>query len=209
MAWLRGPSRRRAVAFLVAFVPAAAASLIWVYSQPPEYRAVARLQISPATAVAQATEATDAPAVVIDAKSFLTEVQVLTSRPLLQDVIDRLKGSGDLPDLGPDPVAAMQAMLYAAPILGTQIVELSATGPHQRLVWHLVNTIAEAYQQHIADAYKGSATSTYGEVTDELKALEAKIEARRDAVNVYRKQYDIVSMEHKKTTCSPRDRRRG
>ena len=200
MAWLNHPtrsSRRRAVAFLVVFLPAAAASLIYVYSQPPEYRAVARLQISPAAGVAQATEGKDAPAVVTDAKSFLTEVQVLTSRPLLQDVIDRLKGSGDLPDLGPDPVAAAQAMLHAGPVAGTQVVELSATGPHQRLVSRLVNTIAEAYQQHVADAYKGAATSTYGEVADELKALEAKIEAKRDAVNAYRKQYDIVSMEHK------------
>ena len=84
MAWLNRParsSRRRAVAFLAAFLPAATASLIWVYSQPPEYRAVARLQISPAAGVAQATEGKDAPAVVTDAKSFLTEVQVLTSRP--------------------------------------------------------------------------------------------------------------------------------
>jgi uncharacterized protein involved in exopolysaccharide biosynthesis len=200
MAWLNRPapsSRRRAVAFFAAFLPAAAASLIWVYSQPPEYRAVARLQISPAAGVAQATEARDAPAVVTDVKSFLTEVQVLTSRPLLQDVIDRLQHSGELPDLGPDPVASAQPMLHTAPIAGTQLVELSATGPHQRLVSRLVNTIAEAYQQHVADAYKGAASSTYGEVGDELKALEAKIEVKRDAVNVYRKQYDIVSMEHK------------
>src|ERR1700751_2719337 len=134
MAWLNRrarSSRRRAVAFLVAFLPAATASLIWVYSQPPEYRAVVRLQISPAARVAQATEGKDAPAFVTDAKSFLTEVQVLTSRPLLQDVIDRLQHSRELPDLGPDPVAGAQAMLHTAPIAGTQLVALSATGPHQ------------------------------------------------------------------------------
>jgi succinoglycan biosynthesis transport protein ExoP len=200
MAWLNQParsSRRRAVAFFVAFLPAAAASLIYVYSQPPEYRAVARLQISPAAGVAQAAEAKDAPAVVTDAKSFLTEVQVLTSQPLLQDVIGRLQRGGDLPDLGPDPVVAAQAMLHAAPIVGTQLVELSATGPHQRLVWRLVNTIVESYEQHVADAYKGAASNTYGEVADELKALEEKITAKRDAVNAFRKQYDIVSMEHR------------
>src|SRR5215469_3026769 len=200
MAWLNRParsSRRRAVAFFVAFLPAAAAGLIYVYSQPPEYRAVARLQISPAAGVAQATEAKDAPAVVTDAKSFLTEVQVLTSRPLLQDVVDRLKGSADLPDLGPDPVAAAQTMLHGQPIGGTQVVELSATGPHQRLVWRLVNTIAEAYQQHVAEAYRAAAASTYDEVADELKALQEKITAKREAVNAFRKQYDIVSMEHK------------
>ena len=200
MAWLTGTawsSPRRAIAFLVAFLPAAATALVYIYSQPPEFRAVARLQISPAAAVAQATDAKDAPAVVTDAKSFLTEVQFLTSRPLLQDVIARLKRRGELPDLGPDPVAAGQAMLHAEPVAGTQVVELSATGPHQRLVSRLVNAIAEIYQQHVADAYKGSAANTNGEVADELKTLEAQIAAKRDAVNTFRKEYDIVSMEHK------------
>src|SRR6516165_12254011 len=109
-------SRRRAIVFSCAFLPAVAASLTYVYTRPAEYRAVTRLQISPAAVVTQPTEAKDTPAVTTDAKSFLTEVQVLTSRPLLQDVIDRLKASGDLPDLGPDPVAAAQAMLHAGPV---------------------------------------------------------------------------------------------
>jgi polysaccharide biosynthesis transport protein len=200
MAWLNRPRRsprRRAAAFLIAFIPAAAASLIYVYSQPPEYRAVARLQISPAASVAQATDAKEAPAVVTDAKSFLTEVQVLTSRPLLQDVVKGLRQSGELPDLGGDPVAALQAMLHTVPIAGTQIVELSATSPFQRLVSRLVNSVSQAYQQHIVSAYKGAAANTYGQVSDELKSLEAKIAARRNAVNAFRKQYDIVSIEHK------------
>ena len=191
------PSRRRAVVFFLAFLPAVAASLIYVYSQPPEYRAVARLQISPAAAVAQATDAKDAPAVVTDAKSFLSEVQVLTSRPLLQDVVGRLKAGGDPPDLGPDPVAAIQRMLSAEPVEGTQIVQLSATGARQQFVPRLVNAVTDAYRQHVADAYKRLAASTYGQVADELRALEDKVTAKRDAVNAFRKRYDIVSMEHK------------
>lgn len=200
MPWLSGParsSRRRAVVFCLTFLPVATASLIYVYTQPPEYRSVARLQISPASVVTQATDAKDAPAVVTDAKSFLTEVQVLTSRPLLQDVVGRLKGSGELPNLGPDPVAAAQRMLHAEPIEGTQIVQLSAIGPQQQFVPRLVNRVAAAYRQHVADAYKGLATNTYDEVTGELKALENKISAKRDAVNAFGKRYDIVSMEHK------------
>jgi uncharacterized protein involved in exopolysaccharide biosynthesis len=200
MPWLNAPTpspRRRAVVFSLAFVPAAFASLIYVYTQPPEYRAMARLRISPAAVVTQATDAKDAPAVVTDTKSFLTEVQVLTSRPLLQDVVGRLKTSGGLPDLGADPVAAVQRILHADPIEGTQIVQLSATGPQQQFVPLLVNTVADAYRQHVANAYKGLVTNTYGEVADEVQALENKLAAKRDAVNAFRKRYDIVSMEHK------------
>ena len=189
-------SRRRAVVFCCAFLSAAAVSLTWVYTRPAEYRAMARLHISPASTVTQPTEAKDTPAMATDAKSFLTEVQVLTSRPLLQDVVDRLRTGGGLPDLGPDPVESAQRMLRAEPVEGTQIVELSAEGPQRDFLPRLVNTVAEAYRQHVADAYKGIATSTYAEVDDEVRALDSKVTAQRAAINAFRDRYDIVSMEH-------------
>jgi polysaccharide biosynthesis transport protein len=200
MPWLTRPepsSKRRAIVFLLAFLPAAIASLVWVYSQPPEYRAVARLQIVPAATVAPATDMRDAPAVITEAQSFLTEVQVVTSRPLLQDVVGQLKSSSDLPDLGLDPVAAAQRMLRAEPIEGSQIVRLSAIGPEPQFVAHLVNTVADTYRRHVADAYNSSAKIVSSEVADEVKQLESKVAAQRDAVNEFRKRYDIVSIEHR------------
>jgi uncharacterized protein involved in exopolysaccharide biosynthesis len=185
------------VVFSCVFVPALAASLSYVYLRPAEYRAVARLQIAPAAAVTQPTVAKDTPTVATDAKSFLTEVQVLTSRPLLQDVLRRLNSDGPKPDPGADPVDAMQRMLHAEPIAGTQVVELSAEGRQQDLVARLVNTVVEAYRQHVADVYKGSASSTYGAVNDEVSALGKEVAAKREAIDAFRARYDIVSIEHK------------
>jgi uncharacterized protein involved in exopolysaccharide biosynthesis len=185
------------VVFFCAFLPALAASLTYVYTRPAEYRAVTRLQISPAAIVTQPTEAKDTPAVATDAKSFLTEVQVLTSRPLLQDVLERLKSGEGLPDLGPNPVTSAQRMLRAEPVEGTQVVQLSAEGRQPEFVARLVNIVAEAYRQHVADAYKGLATNTYGEVGDEVRALDGEVAVKRDAINAFRSRYDIVSMEHK------------
>ncbi len=183
--------------FCCTFFPAIAASLTYVYTRPAEYRAVARLWISPAAVVTQPADAKNTPAVEIDAKSFLTEVQVLTSRPLLQDVLEFLKDRGGLPDLGPDPVASVQRMVRAEPVEGTQVVQLSAEGREAQFVPRLVNTVAEAYRQHVADAYKGLATNTYGEVSTEIRALDDEVAAKRNAVNAFRSRYDIVSMEHK------------
>ena len=156
-----------------------------------------RLQISPAAVVTQPTEAKDTPAVTTDAKSFLTEVQVLTSRPLLQDVLERLKNGEGLPDLGPDPVTSAQRMLHTEPVEGTQVLELSAEGPQPEFVARLLNTVTEAYRNHIADSYKGLASTTYSEVSDELRTLEGEVAAKRDAINAFRNRYDIVSMKHK------------
>src|SRR5947209_18818241 len=49
----------------------------------------------------------------------------------------------------------------------------------------------------MAAAYRGSAISSYSDVKDEIGKLDLEIQARRQAVDAFRAQYDIVSMEHK------------
>ena len=170
--------------------------MTYVYTRPAEYRAVARLQISPAGIVAEGNDAR-APALQGDPKSFLTEVQVLTSRPLLEEVVKRIKNEGKLPSLGQDPVDAVQRMLRAEPVEGTQVVQLSAEGSQQALVSELVNTVAEAYRQHVADSFQDSAASTNADVSDEAQALRKQVLAKQHAVEVLRERYDIVSLDRK------------
>jgi len=65
------------------------------------------------------------------AKPFLTEVQILTSRPVLETVVTRLRRDGrDVSAFGVDPAAGMQSRLEAIPITSTNVVELVATGVH-------------------------------------------------------------------------------
>src|SRR5690348_7446753 len=92
-------SRHRGIAFFLSFLCAIAGSLFYVYTRPPEYRAVAQLRIVPSAAVSQVSEANDTPTLASDSKSFLSEVQVLTSRPLLTSVLDQLKTTGTMPHL--------------------------------------------------------------------------------------------------------------
>jgi polysaccharide biosynthesis transport protein len=189
-------SRRRLFVFCCSFLIACAVSLSYVYSRPAEYRAVARVQISPAGLVAEATDA-KSPGLQGDPKSFLTEVQVLTSRPLLQEVVDRINAEGKLPDLGKDPVFAVQRMLRAVPVEGTQVVQLSAESSHQELVADLVNTIAAVYREQIAGAYKEQVANTDANVTDEARNLHAQVLAKQRALDAFRDRYDIVSLDRK------------
>jgi succinoglycan biosynthesis transport protein ExoP len=190
-------ARRRTLVLLCAFVLALVGSLLYVYSRPAEYRSVGRLKIVPAAVVMPPVEAKNAPMVTSDAASFLTEVQILTSRPLLQNVLDRLKQNGAIPDLGGDPVAELQHMLHAEPIAGTQVVQLSAESRQQELVAPLVNTVIDAYRQQLTYAYKGSADGAYREVSDEVSRLEQEVKAKRQAVDAFRTEHDIVSIEHR------------
>lgn len=189
--------RRRPAVFFATLVPVLIASLLYVYLRPAEYRAIAQLQITPAAAVSQPTEAKDTPTVTAVDKSFLTEVQVLTSRPLLQDVLERLKKDHPLPELGRDPIGTVQGMLQAEVIAGTQIVELSAVGRDAQFVAALVNAIVDAYRRQVVETYKGEATGTYSQLSGEVDALNNEVVAKRRALDAFRARYDIVSLEHK------------
>ena len=108
------PRSRRLVIFCCVCLPVLVLGLAYTVMRPAEYQATARLEITPASATpasvarrhggattgAETREPTER-----GSKSFLTEVQVLTSRPLLEEVVGRLTKSGDLPpDIGSDPV---------------------------------------------------------------------------------------------------------
>jgi uncharacterized protein involved in exopolysaccharide biosynthesis len=189
-------SRRRLIVFCCSFILASAVSLGYVYSRPAEYRAVARVQISPAGLVAESTDA-KSPGLQGDPKSFLTEVQVLTSRPLLEEAVGRLKSAGKLPDLGKDPVDAVQRMLHAVPVVGTQVVQLSAQSSHQALVSDLVNTVATVYRKQIAETYKDQVANTDANVSDEARNLRDQVLAKQRALDAFRERYDIVSLDRK------------
>jgi len=192
------PSRRRALVFTGAFLAAAAASLIFTFSRPAEYRAAARLHIVPTTAPTipafegMAGSPQPAPR---DASSFLTEVQVLTSRPLLGDVVQGLRDSGPMPDLGADPVAGVQRMLNADPVAGTQVVVLSAEGTDRLFLPRLINAVTDAYGRHVTDSYRINAVDAASALVDEEKSLAMDVGVKQGLLEAYRKRYDIISLE--------------
>src|SRR5438309_2277615 len=175
-------SRRRAITFVSALLFALASGLIYVYARPPEYRAAARLKIAPAAMVYEASDTKSTPSVGTDATSFLSEVQILTSRPVLETAFERLREKGPTPDFGADPVAEIQRSMRAEPIPGTQIVELTADSHQQGLVAPLVNTVIDAYREQTAAVYRGSAVSSYSDVKDEIGKLDLEIQARLEAL---------------------------
>src|SRR5262245_33064758 len=74
-------NRRRLLVFVGVFIVAAAAGLAYTFLRPAEYRATARILITPAGEVARADAPPGAPtgSPASSPKPFLTEVEVLAS----------------------------------------------------------------------------------------------------------------------------------
>ncbi len=201
---VRNPRARRLAVFCCVFFAALALGLIYTAKQPAEYRATARLEIMPGKATPASVDGTAGATTGADtrapvergAKPFLTEVQVLTSRPLLEEVVGRLSTSGDLPrDIGSDPVGVVQSMLSAETVEGTEVVQLRAEGPQRQFLARLVNTLTSVYQERLAAAYQKSTDTGGDQLRDTVKALDQKVAAKRQNVEAFRSANDIVSAE--------------
>jgi len=191
-------NQRRLVVFLSVFCLASASGLAYDFLRPAEYRATSRLQIMPASYAAPSVAPTapaSAPPSDLE-RPFLTEVQKLSSRPLLEQVAKRLGEAGqDLSTLGPDAVAALQSELTVTPVPGTHVVEMAATGAHPELPAALLVAISEAYRNEIARSFEEHSGEAGARADDEVHRLEAAVAAKRRAVEEYRLRYSIVSPE--------------
>ena len=195
---------RRLVVFSCVCLAVLALGLTYTVMQPAEYQATARLEITPASATTAPagdtagakTGAETGGGAPHGPRSFLTEVQVLTSRPLIEEVVERLTKSGDLPpDFGNDPVDGLRQMLSTETVEGTQVVLLRAEGRQRQFLARLVNTLTSVYQEHLATAYEKSTGSGVDQLRDSVQALDQKVAAKRQEVDAFRSSNDIVSTE--------------
>jgi polysaccharide biosynthesis transport protein len=187
-------NRRRRRVFLATLTIALALSLGYTWLRPPEYRASALLQITTASESPPARGA--AGSALESANPFLTEVQVLTSRPVLEAAAAQLSSdSRDLSGFGPDPVAGMQSRLEAIPVASTNVVELVATWQRPELLAPLLNSIIAVYQDRLAQTFRSTTSESLAQADDEVKRLDATVAARRRTVEAFRMRNDIVSLQ--------------
>ena len=189
------PMRRRALTFALAFFVAAAAGLAFVLTRPPEYRAMARITITPAAGVSEPDDTQHALPVATAGQSLLAEAQVLTSRPIVEQALARLRADNRLPPQGSDAAAAAQRMLAVEPIAGSNIVRLIATGPEREFVAPLANAVAHSFRQRLSSSYAVLSADTARAAAGEAKALADKIATQQAALDAFRQRYDIVSIE--------------
>lgn len=195
-------NRRRLLVFLGVFVAASVISLSYTFLRPAEYRAAARLNITPAAPLEPAA----GPAAE-SAKPLLTEVEVLVSRPVLEQAAARLgRGGLDLSAFGPDPVAGMKSALDVTPVSGTNVVELAARGPRPDLLAATVNSVVEVYREQLANAYRSSTSESLAQVGEEIAKLEARVAEKRREVEAFRLRHNIVSLEREENQVLSRVR---
>ena len=115
-------------------------------------------------------------------RPFLTELQVLTSRPVVEatrratagGVRRRVLRDACRPS-APTPSPACRLRWKLTPAGGTDIVELTSTGPDAELAATLVNGVIATYKQQLDEAYARMSGESLAQSADEVAKLEARV----------------------------------
>jgi succinoglycan biosynthesis transport protein ExoP len=190
--------------FAIVFLLVAVGGLFYVYSRPAEYRAGARLEITPAEKLPGDANA-PAAATTESASAFLTEVQLLTARPSLEELAARIRrvGFADLLS-GPDPVLSLQNMLSVNPVQGTHVVQLWAVGGKPELLPFVLNELTSIYEARVGERFVGMSTEAADQARDEVDKYKAAILQKRAEMEAFRIQYGIVSQERDENEVTAR-----
>lgn len=204
----RRSNRRRLRVFAVVFLVVLLPGLLWNFLRPAEYRAIARVQITPggteprpgASPLVPGGSSGEMPR---SPSELLTQVQVLTSRPLLEKVGAAL-GRAGLPLPAGDPAARLREMISAEAVEGTEVVELQATGTHPEQLAAALNTLVDIYREDMKASYGVAAGEGLSQARQEAERLAATVQARRQRLEAFRSSSGVLSPEREENEAVAR-----
>jgi succinoglycan biosynthesis transport protein ExoP len=187
----RAPAmRRRILVFFSVFLLSAIAGLAYNYSRPAVYLADARVQLTPSALGASIAASGPRDA----SQDFLIELQTLNSRPVLEQVAERVADALP-PDAGGDRVQQLQAMLRTLPVEGTNVVRIEVRGPDRQNVARIANTLIEVYRAQQSTSGDDALQQQLVQARETLGEMDARVEKRRLEVEEFRARSAIVSAE--------------
>ncbi|MEQ1529575.1 MAG: integrase [Methylococcales bacterium] len=174
----------RFLVFISIFVTAVSVSLFYNYSRPAIYRSSATLLTSAMTAIDE--QSSD-----VDLQNVAIQKQVLLGHELLTETLLRLNAVSAEPKHITLP--EVQSLLTVEPVVDTNLVEVKAEGADAEFLPRLINTWIDVYFDARKEEVKKQTNNTTQIIEDELKGLAAKVNDKRNELETFRKENDILS----------------
>ncbi len=175
--------QRRRVFFSVG-IPVLLAGLLYTVLQPAIYESTATVLMSAPTAI-------DEQMLEADIQGVAIQRRTLTGREITSTVAQVMR---DNYGVSLEPLE-LRGMLAVAGVPETNLLELSAQGSDDELLPPLVESWIEVYTEMRAEDIASRKNQTLVEVEEELDSLALRLETARAALDDYRAEHEIISME--------------
>lgn len=192
--------RKRLGLVLSSFLVVVVTVTVGTYLQRPIYRAITKVFIErEAPRVVNIQEV--APPDAGTAEFFQTQVEIIRSRPVVQRVIDSLGLARRKPKLAQaeDPVEAFLKAVSIEPVRNTRLVEIRVEDPDPALAAEVANALADAYVHQNLALKLAAARDALTWLTTQVTDLKTKLNESELALQRYKEQAGLVSIEEKQT----------
>lgn len=179
--------------FSIVFGAGLALGFLWTVFQPMVYRASATVLMSAPDAIDAAISEADVQNVAIQRTVLLGSE--ITGR--LSSALDAQYG------IEMDPLA-LRGLLSVEPLADTNLVDIAAVGPDDLLLPVVVDSWISVYLDARSEEIEHNKRETLTIVQGELDGLEVRIEAARDALEQYRADNRILSVERQENEVMAR-----
>jgi polysaccharide biosynthesis transport protein len=181
-------SRRRLTVFFLTFLACLTAGQFYNYQRPAIYRSNASLL----TVAQQGVDQTGTEA---DIQHVMLQRQKLLGKPLLDEVLRRLKSDGSGVKESGLTVYQLQSMLSVEPVAETNMVGLQAQGADPALLALVVNTWINSYLDLRAEEIRSLTQNTTQLLQKQYAEMEQKLKQKRADLDTFRKDNEILSLE--------------
>jgi len=177
-----GRARRRV--FLLTALTVLVMGVVYTLLQPARFESTATVLMSAPTAIDQ--QMLDA-----DVQGVAIQRRTLTGTEITRALAETLAA-----DFGVSmSVLELRELLDVRPVADTNLLELVATGSQSELLPPMVESWIDVYTRARALDTETRKSQTLAEVEGELTGLDVRLAAAREALDSYRAENEIISME--------------
>jgi succinoglycan biosynthesis transport protein ExoP len=177
-----GRARRRV--FVLTTLAFVLAGVLYTALQPAVYESTATVLMSAPTAI-------DEQMLEADRQGVAIQRRTLTGSEITRILAESFSGSYGI-DITP---IELRQLLDVRPVPETNLLELAALGSDSEILPPLVESWIEVYTSVRARDIEDRKSQTLTEVENELSGLNERLIAARDALDSYRQENEIISMD--------------
>ncbi len=176
--------------FAVVFILSAAVSLTYTFMRPAVYESSASLLLSPELSGNGAN--LEGGAAIQD---VAVQSQVLLSRDLLTQVLDKLSEKKENAEVIPVSLSTLKNMVRVTPVENSTIIKMQAEGPEKDVLPIIVNTWLDLYLEKNTQMQTSKSDAASESLQRQILELDNKLTEKQSELNTFRDKYDIVSLQ--------------
>jgi polysaccharide biosynthesis transport protein len=131
-----------------------------------------------------------------DQTPLSTQIEVLESEPVIQQVIDRLKLTDDKNE--PLKPENFRKKLTTEVVGGTDVVDITYKHANAKVASEIVNTLMDVYVQEQVRGNQSEPAAARGFIEKELPSIETKVKDAESQISAFRTENNIVDISEEK-----------